>query len=72
VSLFDQPPRYYTFLLTLWEERNQNLAESSVWRFRLQSSRTGKQHGFATLEELMAFLKEETRGESEANSNRSV
>ena len=70
VSLFEKPPRYHTFLLTLWEERNQDLAESGVWRFRLQSPRTGKQHGFATLEELMVFLKEETRGGSERQSDR--
>ena len=53
-----KPPRYHIFLLTLWEERSQDLAKAAVWRFRLEIPRSGERRGFATLEELMAFLEE--------------
>jgi len=62
VNFSEEPPRYHTFLLTLWEERSQDRALSAVWRFRLASPRTGEQSGFATLEELTAFLEEQMYG----------
>jgi hypothetical protein len=58
-SFFATPPRYQTFLLTLWEERNQDPDLPSVWRFRLENPRTGKQRGFANLETLMTMLAQE-------------
>jgi hypothetical protein len=60
--MFDQPPRYRIFLLTLWEERTRNPALPPVWRFRLEDPRTGKQRGFAGLEALAATLEAETGG----------
>jgi len=62
VNFSEEPPRYHTFLLTLWEERSQDLALSTVWRFRLASPRTGEQSGFATWEELTAFLEGQMYG----------
>lgn len=59
MSLFNTPPRYHTFLLTLWEERNEDPDLPSVWRFRLEDPRTGQQRGFANLEALMAALEQE-------------
>jgi hypothetical protein len=53
---FDMPPRYYTFLLTGWEERNQDPNSPGVWRFRLEDTRTNYRHGFAILEGVTAFL----------------
>ena len=56
MAFFDEPPRYCTFLLTVWEERNQDPNSPGVWRFRLEDLRTNQRHGFASLEGVMAFL----------------
>jgi hypothetical protein len=57
MSFFNTPPRYHTFLLTLWEERNEDPDLPGVWRFRLEDPRTGQQRGFASLEGMVAFLR---------------
>jgi hypothetical protein len=57
--VFDRPPRYRTYMLTLWEERGRETSAPVVWRFRLEDPRTGKRRGFATVEGLMAALEEE-------------
>jgi hypothetical protein len=59
VSFFNSPPRYRTFLLTLWEERNQDPNSPAVWRFRLEDPRTGQRQGFASLAEMVASLQTE-------------
>jgi hypothetical protein len=59
MSVFDKPPRYRSYLLTFWEERNQDPGLPAVWRFRLEDPRTGQQQGFATLERLVAALEGE-------------
>jgi hypothetical protein len=56
VSFFNTPPHYRTFLLTLWEERNEDPNSPVVWRFRLEDPRTGQRQGFASLAELILFL----------------
>ena len=56
MSFFNKPPRYHTFLLTLWEERNEDPNSPAVWRFRLEDPRTGQRRGFASLAELISFL----------------
>jgi hypothetical protein len=58
-SVFDRPPRYRTYMLTLWEERGRETSAPVVWRFRLEDPRTGKRRGFATVEGLVAALEEE-------------
>ena len=55
----NRPPNYASFLLTFWEERGFNSNISPVWRFRLEEPHTRQQFGFASLEELIAFLKSE-------------
>ena len=62
MAFFQNPPRYHTFLLTLWEERNQDPNSPTVWRFRLEDPRTGRRHGFASLEEIVAALEREMAG----------
>jgi hypothetical protein len=57
--VFDRPPRYRTYLLTLWEERGRETSAPVAWRFRLEDPRTGKRRGFATVEGLVAALEEE-------------
>lgn len=65
MSFFQDPPRYRTLLLTLWEERNQDPNLPSVWRFRLEDPRTGQRRGFATMETLIEALKEEMSSSDE-------
>ena len=59
MAIFDKPPRYRSYLLTFWEERNQDPAVSAVWRFSLEDPHTGKRRGFANLEVLIAALEQE-------------
>ena len=54
--MFDRPPRYRAYLLTLWEERGRDAGPSELWRFRLEDPRTGKWRGFVSLEELLAAI----------------
>jgi hypothetical protein len=56
MAFLKNPPRYYTFLLTMWEERNQDPNSPGVWRFRLEDTRTNHRLGFASLEGVTAFL----------------
>jgi hypothetical protein len=52
-----EPRRYRAYLLRLW------LAEGDdghrIWRAALEEARTGERKGFAGLESLFAFLKEQ-------------
>jgi hypothetical protein len=52
------PARYQTYLLTAWQERSQNPAVPTVWRFSLLDPSTGQRRGFASLEALMAALRQ--------------
>lgn len=51
-----KPARYEAMLLTYWEERSQTSAQEPVWRFRVEELDTRQKHGFATFEEMVAFL----------------
>ena len=59
MTFLENPPRYCTFVLTLWEERSVDSAKPVVWRFRLEIPRTGQQRGFATFKEMTAFLEDQ-------------
>ncbi len=48
-------PYYQSFLLRMWRER-----PNGVWRVSLENVTSGEKHGFAHLEQLVAFLE---RGE---------
>ena len=51
--------KYQSYLLRLWlVEENGN----RVWRASLEVTQSGEKHGFASLENMFAFLKEQTRG----------
>jgi hypothetical protein len=56
--MFDTPPRYRFYLLTVWEERNRDPNLPAVWRFSLEDPHTGQRRGFADLEALTAALKD--------------
>jgi mannose-6-phosphate isomerase-like protein (cupin superfamily) len=52
-DLTRRPPRYRTFLLSLWEEAGKEPA----WRCRLEDPRSGRQIGFHSPDELVRFLR---------------
>ena len=49
--------RYVSYLLRLWQAEHKG---ALVWRAFLQNAHSGERWGFATLDELWAFLKQET------------
>lgn len=62
MSILNEPPRYRTYLLTVWEERSQDATPPTLWRFSLKDPATGQRRGFASLDEMMAFLSSELAG----------
>ena len=52
-------PRYLAYMLRLWQVGS---GEELAWRASLESPGTGERHGFPSLEALVAFLEEYTRG----------
>jgi hypothetical protein len=55
--MVEEPRRYVSYLLRLWQtERGGAL----IWRASLQSAHTGERRGFASLDDLYAFLELET------------
>ncbi len=61
--MFDRPPRYRSYLLTVWEERTHDAKSPVTWRFSLEDARTGRRRGFADLEALVAALEQEMADE---------
>ena len=53
---------YLAYLLRLWRA---GLGESAVWRASLQDPLTGQRMGFASLDDVVAFLKQKM-GEEES------
>jgi hypothetical protein len=64
--MLDKPPRYRSYVLTVWEERSHDPRAPPVWRCSLRDPRTGQQRGFASLEALLAVLEREM---AEQNTN---
>jgi hypothetical protein len=57
--MLEKPPRYRSYMLTVWEERNLDPSLPVAWRFSLEDARTGQRHGFSGLEALVAALQQE-------------
>jgi len=53
---------YLSYLLRLWQTGNES---EIVWRAALEDVRTGERQGFASLDALIAHLREVTAGKSE-------
>ena len=54
----DQPvPDYRTYVLRFWRMRGTGAAG---WRASLASPDSGERHGFASLDDLLMFLRQET------------
>ena len=56
------PPDYLSYMLRMWRARERGMPywRMPVWRASLQSPQTGERMGFATLDALFAFLREQT------------
>ena len=59
--------RYISFLLRLWQAESKG---DLVWRASLESSRTEERWGFASLDELFAFLRQQTAGTSDSSAGK--
>jgi len=64
------PPKRFLHLLAIWQERSASSAGPAVWRFSLEDARDGARRGFASLEELMAFLQAQVEGGEAQNVKR--
>ena len=59
--------RYISFLLRLFETESK---DDLVWRASLESSGTEERWGFASLDELFAFLRQQTAGASDSSAGK--
>jgi len=50
------------YLLHLWQERSPQPGSPEVWRISLEGPHTGQRRGFADLEGLFGFLREQLGG----------
>jgi hypothetical protein len=55
-----EQPDYLSYLLRLWRDIHRGEGQA-VWHASLESSLTGKRQGFSSLDDLFAFLRQETR-----------
>lgn len=62
-----QPPHYLSFLLRLWQTQDRG---HTIWRASLESPQTGDRQGFASLEELMVFLQQQTANQENSKSKK--
>ena len=54
----DRAPRYHTYLLTCWQERDE-VAGTVTWRFKLETPRSGRRRIFKTFKEVMETIEME-------------
>ena len=52
-----EPRRYRAYLLRLWQAEGED--GRPVWRAAIEDARTSERRGFADLESLFAFLKQQ-------------
>ena len=53
----EEQRRYLSYLLRLWQIESKG---QLVWRASLEDARTGERQGFASIDALLAFLREQT------------
>jgi hypothetical protein len=59
--------RYISFLLRLFGTESKG---DLVWRASLENSHAGERWGFASLDELFVFLRQQTAGTSDSSAGR--
>lgn len=60
-----RPSHYRAYLLRFWQEARGHPDLPDTWRFSLEDPRTGQRQGFANLEALVDFVRQEMRGDSD-------
>ena len=55
-------PRYRTYLLTCWQERD-SVAGTVTWRFRLETPGTNQRRVFSLLKDAMTWIESELHHE---------
>jgi hypothetical protein len=63
--MVEEQRRYRAYLLRLWWAGHDGEAG---WRASLEETHTGVRHGFATLEQLFAFLNEQIRSNPDGDT----
>jgi hypothetical protein len=63
VTASERPPARRSFILTLWQEGEQEARSPGLWRFSLEDPRTGQRRAFPTLGALFVALEQELAGE---------
>jgi hypothetical protein len=58
----DTDRKYLSYLLRLWTVEEEG---GSAWRASLEATHSGERYGFASLESLLTFLKEQTQTSGE-------
>jgi hypothetical protein len=61
-----EQPDYVSYLLRMWRSSDE---EDAVWRASLESPHTGERKGFASLENLFDFLREQTAVSSDSSED---
>jgi hypothetical protein len=62
-----RPSRYRVYLLRFWEEGRENPELPGTWRFSLEDPRTSQRRGFADLEAMVGFVRQEMRRGTEGD-----
>jgi hypothetical protein len=62
-----EQPDYVSYLLRLWRASD---GEGAAWRASLESPHTGERRGFASLDELFGFLRQQTAVSPDASGDR--
>lgn len=57
-----KPSTYHSFLLRIWQTGDEGRC---TWRASLERPDTRERHGFATLEQLFDFLRDQTTSQSD-------
>jgi hypothetical protein len=70
ITPLEKPPRYKTFLLTIWEERSFKQRQRITWRFGLEDPQTGERRAYSGLEALTETLRQMI-GAAEVNDEES-
>ncbi len=55
-------PDYHSYLIRLWRAGGEGEVDPSPWRASLEDPHTGERFGFAGLDELFDFLREQVGG----------
>lgn len=62
-----EQPDYASYLLRLWRTSGE---EKTVWRASLESPHTGERLGFASLDDLFDFLRQQTGVSSDPSGDK--